>query len=322
MHVAVWAERRLRNFVWAAVLLACSALVIGGCGLAGLNVGVVVTTPDAIARIYVTSIQTDEVVRAYLDGSSPERFDLGGVLNEPRGLVVDGQGRRVVVASMVTSRLSWAQCDGTAPEDLGNPGGLIQKPYAMAFEPSARKLYIPNTAGNHHIIRANLDGSDPEDLGDLNGLLDIPAGIAFDEVTHRMYVVSRGDGRIIRANYDGRNPQLVVDLSGVLDAAYGIAIDPVRRTMYVVGHNSDNVIRANLDGSGVEDLGNPGGLLAWPRFIALDLSRGHMYISNMGGPGGMYDGRIIRADLDGSNPVDLGDLDGKVQDAGDIALGP
>jgi DNA-binding beta-propeller fold protein YncE len=117
-----------------------------------------------------------------------------------------------------------------------------------------------------------------------------------------------GDGKIQRANLDGSTIQDLVTTGLILPS--GIALDVAGGKMYwtntaVPTTANSKIQRANLDGSNVEDLVNNlvTTVLTGPMGIALDVAGGKMYWTDQ--EIWAADGRIQRADLDGSNIEDL-----------------
>jgi DNA-binding beta-propeller fold protein YncE len=164
------------------------------------------------------------------------------------------------------------------------------------------------------IIRADLDGTDATDLGSLAGTLDNPCGIALDLDNSKMYVTNCGNNTISRANLDGTGGESLGDLSNTLDEPQAIALDLDNSKMYVVNGNGDTISCADLNGTNAVTLTlSPALTLYGPTGIALDLDNGHMYVVNSGN-------LIYRANLDGTDATDLGNLAGTLGNPFGIAL--
>ena len=174
----------------------------------------------------------------------------------------------------------------------------------------------PTPMQDDKIQRANLDGSNVETLLAFQNFLRLPMGIALDMTGDKMYWTDSTRDRIRRANLDGSGVEDILNtrtfggqsLPGPAttprDVALDLTSDPPK--MYWVDAGRANleegkIQRANLDGSSPEALVTTG--LVNPQSIALDVAGGKMYWtdSGTGGPNGLENDKIQRANLDGSN---------------------
>ena len=170
------------------------------------------------------------------------------------------------------------------------------------------------------VQRANLDGSSPEALV-TTGLVN-PQGIALDVAGGKMYWTDSGTGgpnaleddKIQRANLDGSNVETLLTFQNFLRVPRGIALDVAGGKMYWTDIVRDRIRRANLDGTEPEDILNTrtfggqslAGPATAPRDIALDLTSDppKMYWVDAG-TSNVNDGKVWRANLDGSSPEAL-----------------
>ena len=130
-----------------------------------------------------------------------------------------------------------------------------------------------------------------------------------------MYIANHDGHNIVRATLGGAL-DATMTLGGHLATPSGIALDVASNKMYVTDEGNNTVVRADLDGSGdsaiLINLSSPEG-------VALDLTHNKVYVVNgTGGTGGF--GNVIRANLDGSSPENLGNLNGTLNFPVAIAL--
>lgn len=153
---------------------------------------------------------------------------------------------------------------------------------------------------NGRIVRTNLAGGAFTPLVNAGG--NRPAGLAFDTMRGKVYwseyFSPNGTAAVRRANLDGSGAELVVSTG----PSYGVAVDPAGGRIYWT--RPDGVYRSMLDGSEEEPF-IPSAATGSEAFgVALDLVNEQIYWTESGGVGDVI-GRIRRAELDGSDAVDL-----------------
>jgi len=89
------------------------------------------------------------------------------------------QATKMYVTNSIISTVSQANLDGTGGISLGNLGGTLNGPFAIALDVAAGKMYVANHF-SHTVSQANLDGTGGVSLGNLGGTLNWPLGIALD----------------------------------------------------------------------------------------------------------------------------------------------
>ena len=257
---------------------------------------VLVVDPDS-PPIYWTDYSADKIQRVNLDGSNVEDLITQG-LSYPLGIALDVAGGKMYWTDPLTEKIQRANLDGSNVEDLITSG--LDIPRYIALYIAGGKMYWIDS-GTEKIQRANLDGSNIEDL--VTGL-SVPISIALDMAGGKMYWTDGETDKIQRANLDGSNVEDLITQG--LEVPRGIALDVAGGKMYWVDWFAGKIQRANLDGSNVEDLITSG--LEAPGVIALDVAGGKMYWTHTdwnSATGEYINGKIQRADLDGSNVEDL-----------------
>jgi hypothetical protein len=304
-----------------------------GVGVHAWVVGAVLllTTPAAaqetiyFADIFYPSFSNGYVRKVGTDGAGLQTLvNVGGGL---RGVAVDRFAGRIYWTDVDGDVIRRANLNGSGAVDLLTAG--LSFPMAIELDLLNGKLYWGDQSLGQ-IGSADLDGSNAAPLLSTN----FASGLAVDVVNSKIYWSSASDlppwneGEIRRANLDGSEIETVVTGAG---KPADIALDVTGGRVYWTDYTFDVVRRAHLDGSGVEDLFvvgenlNPGG-------IALDLSAGKVYWGqDVSTP--PYVGKIMRMNLDGSNPEDVAlnlgmvtdlvlsaRLPGDVNDDGDVDL--
>ncbi len=299
--------------------------------------------PKPAGKIYWTDsgtgnpnpLQDDKIQHANLDGSNVETLlTFQNQLRVPRGIALDVAGGKMYWTDINTDRIRRANLDGSGIELVINtrtiggqslPGpATAPRDVALDLTSDPPKIYWIDAGSmnvsNGRIGRANLDGSSPEALV-TSGLVN-PQSIALDVTGGKMYWTDSGTGgqnaleddKIQRANLDGSNVETLLTFQNQLRVPRGIALDVAGGKMYWTDINTDRIRRANLDGSGIELVINtrtiggqslPGPATA-PRAIALDLTSDPPKIYWIdAGRNNVNDGKIQRANLDGSSPEAL-----------------
>lgn len=215
--------------------------------------------------------------------------------------------------------------------------GLV-KPYGAVIDTVNDKVYVSDYSQGL-IFRYNLDGSGLETIidGSVDPNAEAPLGLIIIE--EKLYWAH--EFGIYRSNLDGSNSEVFLDMSsGAPEMAIDLAYDPENEVMYFTNDKYDysgGVYAVNMDGSGLTQLvegtdggaididletqtlyyadylkgvcmydintgietvisTEPNGTFVWG--LALDVEAGYLYWSDKA-----LD-KIVRSNLDGSNPID------------------
>ncbi|MFZ2898239.1 MAG: PKD domain-containing protein [Saprospiraceae bacterium] len=228
-------------------------------------------------------------------------------MNRPYGITVDTANRKVYVSDYLNETIYRFDPDGKNAEkilDASVPGQEIVGD-AQGMFVLGDKLYWGRTGG---IYRCNLDGTDPEVFINTGGNPpEYPIDMQYEPATGKIYLVNDKtdySGGFWSVNFDGTGlTQIIPDVDGT-----ALEMDFVNNKAYLVLYGSagtvapeNGVFMCNFDGSDLTQIGDYGSKATWG--ITIDYERNKLFwghkISNAD-----PDGKIIRANLDGSNPED------------------
>ncbi|MCC6677735.1 MAG: hypothetical protein IT436_11370 [Phycisphaerales bacterium] len=212
-----------------------------------------------------------------------------------RAVAVDPRDRKVYWTDVDNFVIARADLDGSNPEDIVTSGLIF--PSALTIDAVGREMYWLDQ--DNWLARSGLDGSGFITLSETvthRGIdLDLAAGKMYWSTSDTLF-----KGKILRANLDGTQPHVAVTS---LDAQFkpnAIALDVAAGKIYWTDYVIDVVSRSNLDGTNVEIIWAAGANHN-PRGIALDIANSKVYWGQDNDFDGTS-GRIMRANLDGSNP--------------------
>ena len=287
-----------------------------------------------------------KIRRANLDGTADEDVIATSSAFFPESLAFDSTSGKLYWFDNLGKKIQAAPTDGSSIDDIITAIGF---PWGLAIDTNDSKVYWADFRTNK-ILRANLDGSDVEEV--FTGLFPL-SGIALDAQADMLYWTL--EQQIQRGKLDGTEIETLVSGTGFV---FSIALAPQTNQLFWTDEGFANVQSSNIDGSNVMDVlpghlasdvdFDPGQnalyLVSWDRIQRYDLntfSLEDIVITENGGglhisldiPGeSMYwidydasesilrNGKIRRADLDGSNPEDL--LLIGLRNPNDIALLP
>ena len=237
-------------------------------------------------------------------------------LSRPYGIAVDTAHRKVYITDYSNQAIYRYDADGKNGQkilDAAVPGQELVRD-AEAIFVLWDKIYWGRTGG---IYRANLDGSSPELFIAMNGGAtepQYPIDMQYDPVSNKIYLVNdKTDylGGFWSVTFDTKVFQAITfDAPTGTSDVDGTALEMDFRNgkAYLVLYGStgtvapeNGVYTCNFDGTGFTKIGDYGIKVTWG--ITLDQTHDKLFwgVKNSNSA---PDGKIIRANLDGSNPED------------------
>lgn len=222
-------------------------------------------------------------------------------LTKPYGITVDTASKKVFVSDYSVNAIYRFDSDGSNPLKILDAATqpLLDAPEGLMVV--GDKLYWGQPGG---IYRCNLDGSSPELY---NASIDYPADMQYDPVNNKIYaVVDMEDktGGYFTMNFDGSNlTKPIAEVDG-LAVEVNLATGKVYFAGYAVAGTvmpENGIYVSNIDGTQLSKIGDYGLKATWG--VAIDDKRGKLFWS-FKNSNYAPDGKIIRANLDGSNTED------------------
>ncbi len=228
-------------------------------------------------------------------------------ISRPYGMAVDTANRKVYIADYSNQVIYRYDADGKNGQKIldASVAGQELVGDAQGIFVLGDKLYWGRTGG---IYRSNLDGTNPEVFINTGGSPpEYPLDMQYDPATNKIYLVNDkadNSGGFWSVNFDGTGlTQIIPDVDGT-----ALEMDFRNGKAYLVLYGSEGTVApengifmCNLDGTSLTKIGDYGSKATWG--IALDEKRNKLFwghkISNSA-----PDGKIIRANLDGSAPED------------------
>jgi DNA-binding beta-propeller fold protein YncE len=216
-----------------------------------------------------------------------------------------------------TSRISFADLDGSGGGNLSTVGASSGQPRGVAIDVAAGKVYWTNP-DNNRISFANLDGSGGGgDLNTAGATVDRPNAAAVYPAAGKVYWANEWGDRISFANLNNTGGGNLITTGATVDVPIEPTVDPGSGRIYWGNANPRNVISfAKLDGSGGGDINTTGATVDNPHGVALDPVTGRIYWANVNGQ------RISWAKLDGSGGGDLNTTGATVNLPVGVAIDP
>jgi PKD repeat protein len=234
-------------------------------------------------------------------------------MSRPYGIAVDTANRKVYISDYLNQAIYRYDADGTNGQKIldATVAGQEIVGDAEAIFVHGDKIYWGRTGG---IYKANLDGSNPEvHINFGSGPPEYPIDMQYDPVSNKIYFVNDKtdySGGFWSVNFDGTGmTKILFDAPGTPDVdGTALEMDFRNGKAYLVLYGSagtvaieNGVFMCNLDGTSLTKIGEYGTKATWG--ITLDNKRNKLFwgVKNSNSA---PDGKIIRANLDGSNPED------------------
>jgi len=179
---------------------------------------------------------------------------------------------------------------------------LVNTSTGVALDYLDRKIYwIADTQSTSvdKIRRANLDGTDIELFLLPNGQ---PADLKIDPYHGQLYWTSRVTNSLDVIDLDGSNQHQLVATA----EPRGLDIDLMNDHLYWVEFARNRLRRADLDGSNVIDVITSG--MSRPFDVAVDPLNERLYWAELGPATDNSEGRVWRANLDGTSPTLIAEM--------------
>ena len=269
-------------------------------------------------ELYWTDQVPGTIRRANVDGTSPAA-DILVLEGEPTSLALDSANRDMYWTDGATGKIRRAKMDRSILEPIDDLATGLVWPDNLALDLAQGQMYWTEWAPGR-IRRAGLPSAGSSSIENLVDFTSgLPTGLALDLPGGKMYWTDGVNHTVQSSDLTGTSFAVtdVFTASDGLKAPEGIAL-PIAPSVassvpliYWVDEEAQRIQRnAGEDGNRtVEELhlvNAEGGsvTLDMPGSIALDPIAGKMYWTDDGAEG-ESDGRIQRADLDGSNVEDL-----------------
>jgi DNA-binding beta-propeller fold protein YncE len=219
--------------------------------------------------------------------------------------------------SASTTRISFAELDGSAGGDLSTTGATTGQPRGAALDVAAGRVYWTNPTGDR-VSFARMDGSGGGDINTSGATVNRPNVAAVYPATGKIYWANEDGDRISFARLDGTGGGGNLTTTGAtVNVPIGPAVDPGAGRIYWGNANPENKISyAKLDGSGGANLNTTGATVDNPHGVALDPVAARIYWASLAG------NRISYANVDGSGGGNLNTAGAIVNNPAGVAIDP
>ncbi len=236
-------------------------------------------TFDSFGNVYVSSGNSDEVLRYAPDGTFKDVFVRSGSggLSLPTGITFGPDGSLYVSSGNSDEVLRYAP-DGTFKDVFVRSGsGGLDGPKDLIFGPDG-SLYV---SGSNDVFRFDGESGKFVDVFVRHGSggLSLPTGITFGP-DGSLYVSSGNSDEVLRYAPDGTFKDVFVRSgSGGLDGPKDLIFGPTEKYLYVASFLTDEILRYDVNGDFVDNIiSSHNGQITNPKY-ALFGPDGSLYVS-------------------------------------------
>ncbi|XP_022921032.1 low-density lipoprotein receptor-related protein 6 [Onthophagus taurus] len=155
-------------------------------------------------QIYWTDSKQKTVMRAFINGSDPQRVEELGLI-APNGIVVDWVSHNVYWSDSIAHKIEVARVPGTSRRVLLWEN--IQEPYSIALDPQRGYMYWSEWGNSKCLKRSAMDGSDPKIfIQNVNNAY----GLIVDFKTKRLFWMETSTPALLSSDFNGLNRNAVV----------------------------------------------------------------------------------------------------------------
>lgn len=222
--------------------------------------------------------------------SDVQLIDVGTILKDPRGLVLDDSNGMLTWSDRVDDVIRRAPSDGGIFEELVTAG--LVNPVNVRLDHVNDKLYWSDY-GTDSIRRTGING---QSIRTIVGDLNFPVDVSVDFCGAKIYWADSGIDAIRRSDFDGANVESVVEL--MVDDIQALALDAGSGMLYWTDNASDRVLRAATEVPQGETPGNRTDIetlvsgVQEPSGLAIDSDGGYLFWADR------FSNRVLRAGID------------------------
>ncbi|XP_066141061.1 low-density lipoprotein receptor-related protein 6 isoform X1 [Euwallacea fornicatus] len=156
-------------------------------------------------RIYWSDSKLRTIMRAYINGSEPQKvIDLG--ITSPEAVAVDWLGLNIYWTDPFSRRVEVSRLMGTSRRTLLWNG--IYEPHSIVLDPVSGYMYWSEWGHSNHIKKAAMNGSKQRDLITTIGKA---TALTLDYDRRRLYWIETGPAAIWSADLDGNDLKSIVN---------------------------------------------------------------------------------------------------------------
>ncbi|XP_018572633.1 low-density lipoprotein receptor-related protein 6 isoform X2 [Anoplophora glabripennis] len=198
-------------------------------------------------RIYWSDSKLKTIMRAYINGSDPQRvIDLG--LASPEGIAVDWLGLNIYWTDPVAHRIEVSRLVGSSRRTL--LWDEAYEPHSIVLDPAAGYMYWSEWGTTNSIKKAAMDGTNQIKL---ISTVRPATGLTLDYERKRLYWAEKDTPAIISTDLDGNDQKNIV--KDKIFEPMGVTL--YKEFIYWSDNKTGEISRANkLDGSDYQRIHN------------------------------------------------------------------